>query len=55
MYAENTKARLINCGRSGILSCGKALIELEGSQTNVDGNVTSGVGYMNCRPVTHRP
>ena len=51
----NINIPLLNCGRSGILSCGKALIELEGSQTNVDGNVTSGVGYMNCRPVTHRP
>ena len=45
--AENTKGRLINCvitqcGWSGIY-CGKnALIELEGDQTKVDGNNTSG-------------
>jgi hypothetical protein len=47
VYAENTKGRLINCVitqsyYSGILCDGHALIELEGSQTKVDGNVTSG-------------
>jgi hypothetical protein len=47
VYAKNTKGRLINCvitqcGWSGI-SCGwKALVELEGDQTKVDGNVTGG-------------
>jgi hypothetical protein len=45
--AENTKGRLINCvitqcRRSGIHCEGKALIEVEGDQTKVDGNVTSG-------------
>jgi hypothetical protein len=50
VYAYNTKGRLNNCvitqcGWSGI-HCGKnALIELEGDQTKVDGNVTSGGGY----------
>ena len=50
MWAENTKGRLINCvitqcGWSGI-ECGEnALIELEGSQTKVDGNVTTGYSY----------
>jgi len=50
VYAGNTKGRLINCvitqcDGSGI-SCGEnALIELEGSQTKVDGNVTSGNSY----------
>ena len=45
VLAKNTKGRLINCvitqcGLSGIF-CGKnALIELEGDQTKVDGNVT---------------
>ena len=44
--AMNTKGRLINCvitqcGYSGIVSSKNALIELEGSQTKVDGNVTS--------------
>ena len=48
--AQSTKGRLINCvitqcGKIGI-SCGSnALIELEGSQTKVDGNVTSGSSY----------
>ena len=47
MYAENTKGRLINCvitqcGLSGIWCDVNALIELEGDQTKVDGNVTSG-------------
>ena len=48
--ADNTKGRLINCvitqcGDSGIW-CGKnTLIELEGVQTKVDGNGTSGYGY----------
>ena len=45
--ARDTKGRLINCvitqcRRSGIVSGSNALIELEGSQTKVDGNVTSG-------------
>jgi hypothetical protein len=44
---RNTKGRLINCvitqcGYSGIFCFQNALIELEGSQTKVDGNVTSG-------------
>jgi len=48
--AKNAKGRLINCVItqcywSGI-HCGEnALIELEGDQTKVDGNVTSGYGY----------
>jgi hypothetical protein len=51
VYAEDTKARLINCvitqcGWSGI-DCGKnALIELEGDQTKVDGNVTSVFSFI---------
>jgi len=45
--AKNTKGRLINCvitqcEYSGILCDSNALIELEGDQTKVDGNVTSG-------------
>jgi hypothetical protein len=45
VFAENTKGKLINCvitqcGFSGILCRANALIELEGSQTKVDGNVT---------------
>ena len=49
--AYNTKGRLINCvitqcGQCGIY-CGKnALIELEGDQTKVDGNGTSGERYF---------
>ena len=47
VFAENTKGRLINCvitqcGWSGIWCRQNALIELEGDQTKVDGNVTSG-------------
>jgi hypothetical protein len=47
VYALNTKGRLINCvitqcGGSGIVCHENALIELEGSRTKVDGNVTSG-------------
>ena len=47
VYAKNTKGRLINCvitqcGQCGIYCYENALIELEGSQTKVDGNVTSG-------------
>ena len=47
VVAVNTKGRLINCvitqcGGSGIWCASNALIELEGSQTKVDGNVTSG-------------
>ena len=49
VYARNTKGRLINCvitqcGWSGIWCRENALIELEGDQTKVDGNVTSGDG-----------
>jgi hypothetical protein len=49
VYANNTNGRLINCvitqcGRSGIFWVSNALIELEGDQTKVDGNVTCG-GY----------
>jgi len=45
--ALNTKGRLINCvitqcGWSGIECSTNALIELEGDQTKVDGNVTGG-------------
>lgn len=48
--AQNTKGRLINCvitqcGVSGVSCYKNALIELEGDQTKVDGNVTSGSGY----------
>jgi hypothetical protein len=48
--AWNTKGRLINCvitqcGRNGISSGSNALIELEGDQTKVDGNGTSGRSY----------
>jgi hypothetical protein len=48
--AWNTKGRLINCVitqcvYSGIRSSSKSLIELEGDQTKVDGNNTSGYGY----------
>ena len=47
VWAANTKGRLINCvftqcGRSGIFCFTNALIELEGDQTKVDRNVTSG-------------
>jgi hypothetical protein len=47
VFASNTKGRLINCvitqcGGSGICCSQNALIELEGSQTKVDGNVTGG-------------
>jgi hypothetical protein len=50
MWALNTKGRLINCvitqcRYSGIACITNALIELEGSQTKVDGNVTSGYGF----------
>jgi hypothetical protein len=46
----NTKGRLINCvitqcGNSGIYCTSNGLIELEGDQTKVDGNVTSGNSY----------
>ena len=45
--ALNTKGRLINCvitqcGYSGIYCGENALIELEGDQTKVDGNGTTG-------------
>jgi hypothetical protein len=47
VFAKNTKGRLINCaitqcGWSGIFCRINALIELEGDQTKVDGNVTDG-------------
>ena len=47
VFARSTKGRLINCvttqcAYSGIYCDENALIELEGSQTKVDGNVTSG-------------
>jgi hypothetical protein len=47
VYAKNTKGRLINCvitqcGNSGIYCYENALIELEGDQTKVDGNGTTG-------------
>ena len=47
VYAENTKGRLINCvitqcGWHGIWCYENALIELEGSQTKVEGNGTGG-------------
>ena len=47
VYAYNTKGRLINCvitqcGWSGIVCQNRALIEVEGDQTKVDGNVASG-------------
>ena len=50
VFAMNTKGRLINCvitqcGSGGIWCDENALIELEGDQTKVDGNVTSGYGY----------
>ena len=50
-YAYKTQGRLINCvitqcGESGILCQGNALIELEGDQTKVDGNGIRGWGYF---------
>jgi hypothetical protein len=50
VVAGNTKGRLINCVitqcyNSGIYSCTNALIELEGDQTKVEGNVTSVDGW----------
>ena len=47
VYAENTKGRFINCvvtqcGCNGIYCDENALIEVEGDQTKVDGNVKSG-------------
>jgi hypothetical protein len=50
VFVRNTKGRLINCvitpsGAIGIFCDENALIELEGDQTKVDGNVTSGYGY----------
>jgi hypothetical protein len=50
VVAVNTKGRLINCvitqcKQSGIYCHKNALIELEGDQTKVDGNVTSGHSY----------
>jgi hypothetical protein len=48
--ANDTKGRFINCvitqcRRGGIVCHWNALIELEGDQTKVDGNVTSGSSY----------
>ena len=37
---------ITQCGGSGIYCSSNALIELKGSQTKVDGNVTS--GYSDC-------
>jgi hypothetical protein len=50
VYVNNTKGRLINCvitkcGASGIYCSQNVLVELKGSQTKVDGNVTSGNSY----------
>ena len=50
VYAWNTKGRLINCVitqcRYSGIECGpNALIELEGDQTKVDGNVTGGYSW----------
>jgi hypothetical protein len=50
VVALNTKGRLINCvitqcRYSGIVSSRNALIELEGDQTKVDGNGTSGSSF----------
>jgi hypothetical protein len=50
VVAWNTKGRFINCvitqcRSSGIFCDMNALIELEGDQTKVDGNVTSGNNY----------
>ena len=47
IIAKNTKGRLINCvitqcRESGIVCWDNALVELEGEQTKVDGNGTSG-------------
>jgi len=47
VYASNTKGRLISCvitqcQYSGIFCNSNALVELEGSQTKVHGNVTNG-------------
>jgi hypothetical protein len=51
VWAKNTRGRLINCVitecRLSGIACGpKALIELEGAQTKVDGNVKSGNSYL---------
>ena len=50
VYAGGTKGRLTNCQvthckYSGIVSWGPALIELEGSQTKVHGNITNANPY----------
>ena len=50
VFAWNTKGRLINCVITQCVYCGiisgeNALIELEGDQTKVDGNGTSGNTY----------
>ena len=62
VVAVNTKGRLINCvitqcRLSGIYCRGNALIELEGDQTKVDGNVTCGcsIDYGLHAYDTHRP
>ena len=51
VVARKTKGRFINCvitqcGSSGIFCGDTALIELEGSQTKVDGNGIRGNSYM---------
>jgi hypothetical protein len=60
VYVWNTKGRFINCvitqcGGSGIYCSENTLVELEGSQTKVDGNGTSGFGSALAIPMTHRP
>jgi hypothetical protein len=50
VYVENTKGRFINCvitqcGSNGIYCSMNALIELEGDQTKVHGNGTSGFSW----------
>jgi hypothetical protein len=59
VVAHNTKGRLINCvitqcGGCGIYCSQNALIELEGSETKVDGNCTSGDGYAYGLETYHR-
>ena len=62
VFLADAKGKLINCVAtqcrwSGIYCSRNALIELEGSQTKVDGNVTSGDidDYGISIPLTHRP
>jgi hypothetical protein len=56
--AENTKGRLINCvvtqcGQSGMFCYKNALIELEGSQTKVDGNGEYGLYAFGTSSIIH--